>query len=353
MVAKMKEDSSMHERGELASIKRRDADEKKEAFNNLESRTQTVAGNLKILKKKIGCSENDYSILDAKAKSIEAILAQANAEVASSDRAMQNCRGIMQKLKGERASRLQEQPAIEEKVNFVSGELQKAKKALEKIEKECPSATNSLHKAEETYEKYLRKISSHESAQTVGGRFVETLTSNSPAPPTPFTETPPIEIAVDGKFMLLEQDIKKKQSELQGLQDQAVAAQQLYEAKRRELTYLQQQASEAQQRVQQIEHEIMKAQQDSRDVEMQNHKKRNALIRYQSDIDELEKKAKAKQAEISKLNDELKNLNAQFQKQIDTLNAIRSAWEQAEREAQSLEASIQNGSFFVEEKGTS
>ena len=356
MIAKMKQESEIHEKGELASVKRRDADEKEDALNAVQKRTAAVTANQRQLESRIESVESELAALDSKKRSYEYDISKGKAEIEESDRAILNYNSKLSELERDKSECSREEKNISSKVHIADDAYRKSKKIFESAEK-------SLRKEQEAYDKYLRKLPSGKPQTPIVEQLQKIVTQTTitavtyndkgipnqvttikfpPANPVDQATTPTNDMVADAKAEGLRQKVEKMFAELQTIQAQTVAARQDAEDKSRELSTLRQQLLDAQQRPRQVESEIKRATQDLRTVEMQNRNQRDAMRQNHNNITETESNIRAKQTEIDKLKGELETIKEQVRKQTDTLSTIKAAWEKAEVEAKALESSIQD-----------
>ena len=358
-IAKMKHDSEIHEAGEMASIKRRDADEKKDALDTVQKRTDAVTANQRQLESRIASLEGDIASLNVKKASFNTAFEKGKSDIAASDREMGSLQGRLREVESERLERKQEERTADASVTIAEDEAKKAKKAFDGAEKDYAKRQDALQKKQEDYNKRLQKLSVPkqgpaitvqvlEVAATVAtydanghmqNQFTAQTTPTPPAVPAPIADN---EVLVDVKFKSLKQEIDKIGTELQMKQAQLAAARQNVEAKNLEFKTRRQQLADAQKRTRQVETETKRIAQGLHTVEVQNRNQRDVVKRLQSDIAETERKIETKQAEIDKLRSEVETLKEQTKKQTDTLAQIKAAWEKAEAEAKALEEAIQN-----------
>jgi len=366
MIAKMKQESEVHEKGVLASVKRRDADEKKDAFNAVQKRTDAVAANQRQLENRIATVESELTSLDSKKRSYESALSESGAEIAASDRYMMDCQSKLIGLERDKSECARNEQIISAKIIIADDDYRKSKKIFESAEKEYTKKEDSLRKKQDAYNKYLHKLSTGKPQVLAVEQFHKIVTQTTitavtydtydatgkipnqitiqlpPANPAAQTPATASGVITDAKSAGLKHEIEKINAELQAIQAQTVAARQNAEAKNRELATLRQQLFDAQQRPRQLESEIKRATQDLRTVEIQNRNQRDAVRQVHNNIAETESNIRAKKTEIDKLKGELEPLKEQSRKQTDTLSIIKAAWEKAEAEAKALEASIQD-----------
>ena len=331
-VAKMKRDSKVHESGEMASVKRRDADEKKDALDTVQKRTDAVTANQRQLESRITSVESDVASLNAKITSFESALAKEKAEVETSDREMSKLQSKLREFEGEKVKYEQEERTADARVTIAEEEVKKARKGVECAEKDCSKKRNILQAKKSTYNKLFDELSKAKSStqldanQAVSTQVVKTF----------------IVSTSEERIVKLEQEIKRLEAELPNLEAQVVAAWKNAETKSREHGTLRQRLFDTQQRTRQLEAEVKRITQDLHTVEMQNRNQRESVRQMQNDIAETERNIRTKQAEIDKLKGELETLKEQTKKQTDTLAQIKAAWEKAEAEAKALEATVQN-----------
>gem|GEM_PF-2564328 len=358
MIAKMKRDSAKHEAEIIYSEKRRDADEKKDALDTVQKRTDAITANQRKHESRVSSVENEVITLTSKMTSLESALAKGKAEIEASDRTMMDYQNKLRELKRDKSIREHDEQIISAKITIAEDDERKAKKAFDNAEKEYVKRKNALRKKKEAYDKYLQKLAAGTSQSSVAVQIQKIVTQTTviydakgnvtnqvaiqlpSANPTHQTHLPINSVVADVKAEGLKQEIEKTTVELQDFQAQTVAARQSVESKSRELSSLHQQLFEGQQRTRQFEAEIKRIAQDLHTVEMQNRNQREVVRQLQNDIADTERNIRTKQAEINKLNAELEALKEQTKKQTDTLAQIKAAWEKAEAEAQTLEATI-------------
>ena len=331
-VAKMKHDSEVHESSEMASVKRRDADEKKDALDTVQKRTDAVTANQWQLESRVTSIESEIASLNAMITSLESSLAKGKTEVEASDREMSKLQNSLREFEAEKVKYKQEERTADARVSFAEEEVKKAKKVSESAEKDCSKIRIILQRKKSTYNNLFDELSKAKSStqsdanQAVSIQVVKTFIVGTP----------------EERIVKLEQEIKNLEAELPNLEAQVVAVQQNVESRNRELGTLRQQLFDAQQRTWQVETETKRITQDLNTVDMQNRNQREAVRQFQNDIAETESNIRTKQAEIDKLKGELETFKEQTKKQTDTLAQIKAAWEKAEAEAKALEATVHN-----------
>ena len=362
MIETMKRESANHEISELAAVKRRDADEKKEALATVEKRTKAVIANQKQLEGRISTIEQELSTLRTKKYSYETTLEKGNTKIAVNERNMLDNQYNLHKLEKERGSCVREENSSAKKITFADDEIRKAKKTYEKLEKDCKSKQNSLQKKKDTYNKYLQNLpTSKLSAQPVIDQDQKTfvtqiykaITTNTnidrqyPDPPSTLSAFHAhTGVVADDKLEKLMYEINKLTTGLESSKTQMIDTRQKIEAKSKELADLHQQLGYAMQRTQQVEADIERALHEYRMIENQNRQQKDAVMQCQSEIADADWGIETKQAEINKLKTELETYREQTKKQTDTLAIIRDAWEKAEEEAAALEASIHQNKLY-------
>ena len=360
-IEKMKRDSEAHEQGELTSVKRRDADEKKDALDIVQKRTSSIMASQRQLEDKIEFINRYVADLNDKKASFESSLESKKAEVGTSDREMGSLQSKLRELESERDKRVGNEQFVREKIHIAKSELKKTEKERDKCANDLANKQDLLQKRNGYYNKYFQKLSAAQSLSKTNVRppnYVvtkdnqtfnitinmcsQTTTKQPGDPSVASSHSPNSGVIPDEKLHSLKQDIAKITKEIQDLQDQVVVAEQNAEEKGSELSSLHQRLSEAQQRTQKVKADINRLQQDYRTVEIQNQIQRANVDKLQNDIAETERNIRIKQTEVNKLNDELKIFKEQTKKQTDTLEQIRNDWKKAEDEAKSLEKIAQD-----------
>ncbi|MCL2051840.1 MAG: protein phosphatase 2C domain-containing protein [Lachnospiraceae bacterium] len=332
MIKAMKHDSEKHEAEIIYSEKRRDADEKKDAYETVRKRTEAVTANQRQLESRIASIEGEITALNAKKASFDSALIKGKSDVEASDCEMSKLQSKLHEFESEKVKSEQEKRTADARVIIADDEAKKAKKVSENAEKDSSKKSNTLRTKKEAYSKLFNELSKTNSSvqpnanQTVSIQVVKTFLGSSP----------------EERIVKLRNEIKRLETELPNLQAQVVATQQNAEAKKREFSTLRQQSVDAQQRTRQVDAEIKRIEQELRTVKIQNRNQRDVVIQLQDEIAATDRNISSKQAEVSKLQAEYETLKEQTKKQTDTLAQIKAAWEKAEAEAVALNATIQN-----------
>ena len=342
MVSQMKRESELHEAVEMAAVKRRDADEKRDALNAVEGRTNAVATNQGQLEAKLASIEQEVANLETKKGSSESALAKGEAEVAASDREMFESKGKISKLENERTSLLRSEKSLSSSVSRANNNIRSAQKEWERSKDSLAFRQELFAKADEKYKKHLKKLNAMNSATQVSAGNNSNPTGqkaqNQPAN-TGFVEA--IKQAFVPDSDALAKNLQSAKKELKTAQTQEATARHHYEIRRNEALPFQEQLVGIQEKIRQTEHELQQTEQTYHNSETQNRNQRTAMVHCRSDIADLEVKIRNKKAEAAKLQAELETFTNQTKKQADILAEIREAWEKAEAEAKKYESIIQ------------
>ncbi|MCL2080092.1 MAG: protein phosphatase 2C domain-containing protein [Oscillospiraceae bacterium] len=135
-IAKMKQESEAHEKGEMAAIKRRDADEKKDALDSVQKRTDAVIANQKQIESKITSIESELIYQTEKKASLEAALAKSKTNAEINNCEMSRLGKKIREFEGKRDKHVEDKRFISEKADSAKKELEKAEKELKKRAKD-------------------------------------------------------------------------------------------------------------------------------------------------------------------------------------------------------------------------
>ena len=340
MIAQMKQESEIHEATELAAVKRRDADEKRDALTAVESRTNTVTANQRQLEGKVSSIEQEIADLKTKGKSYESALIKGESEVAASDREMFENKSKIDKLGAECSSLSKDEQLIASSVSRAENLVVMAQKEWKKSKDNRLSKQEALVKADEKYKKQLKKLAAINSAtQSIADKSNGTVNVNVQNQPadagTGFVDA--IKQAFVPDIETLTQNLDNAKKELKTAQSQEVIAKQRYDQKRSELIPLQQRLASVQDKVRQVEYELKQAEQAYSNAEILNRNQRAAVAQCRDNIADIERQIIAKQVEVDKFQAELKTLVEQTKKQTDILAEIKEAWEKSDAEAKKYE----------------
>ena len=342
MIAQMKRESEVHEAAEIIAVKRRDADEKLEALNAVENRTNAITANQKQLENKKASIEQELNALEIKKKSYESALTKGESEITASDHVMFEAKDAIKRIENERAYLLKSEKTISTSILRADNHVQAAQREWEKTKDNLILRRDSLAKADEKHKKYLQKMAAMNSAtQTSTVKTNNTSnqkTQNQPAN-TGFVDT--IIQAFVPDLEALARNLDNAKKELKTAQSQEAITRQQYEQKRDGLTPLQQQLASVQEKMRQIEHEQRQAEQSYHNAEIQNRNQRAAVTKCRDSISDMENQIKNKMIELDKLQNELEILVNQTKKQTDMLVEIKEAWQKADAEAKKYETIIQ------------
>ena len=323
MISQMKRESEIHTATEMAAVKRRDANEKRDALNAIESRTNAVTTNQRQLEGKKAACEQEICDLEAKKQSCDAVLARDESEIAATAHEMSEIKGKASSLERECASLLRDEKTLSSDVSHMDSQVRIAQIEWDKANDAVASKQEAVAKAEEKLKKHL--VSQPQSQPTgTGTGFMDTVRQ---------VFTPDAE--------MLARNLDNAKSALEAAQSQADTARQRYESKRDELTPLQQQLTHVQEKLHQVENQLRQLKHAYHKAERQNHNQQAAVAQCRSEIVSIEKQTKRKQMESDKLQAELETFRGQNQKHIEKLAEIKAAWEAAEAEANKYEAIIQ------------
>jgi len=332
MIDKMKEDSSLHETGELISVKRRDAGEKKSALEAVEKRTKSIIDNQRQIESKIAIIEKERNDLEIKKNQLLAAHSKGKSEVDSCNREISNLRNKINELEYKKSERINHEGIVSSKIHIAEEEFNKAKKDFENDSQKLSKEHRKIEAKVERLQKLLGKTQS----QPVDIRY-----DNKGKIINQVIIIPDISAGTnDIRAQSLKQDIDKTVTELTSLQAQVTTLKQNAETKNKEIIFLRKKFSDEQQRTRYVEDEIKRATQDFKTAQTNNVNYTEAVKQIQCEITKTDNLIKEKKMEIDKLNSELESLKEQTKKQTDTLDAVRTAWEKAEKEAHEIEASI-------------
>jgi predicted nucleic acid-binding Zn-ribbon protein len=363
MVARMKRESEVHEATEMAAVKRRDADEKRDALNAVKSRTSAVTANQTRLEHEIESLEQEIRDLETKIRYYESILAKGESEVSASSREMSEAKGKVNELENDRKFLFKDERLYSSDVSRADNDVRLAQREWEKSRDDIVSRQGTLAKADEKLKKQLKKqaannpvpppvLAKPQNAAVIGqqGHYPQ----QGQHPPQRQPQQPQVQPAHEGAGLFdgiaqffspdlesLERSVDNAKRELNTATQHETTARQRYDRRRDELSPLQQKLASVQEKIRQVEYELKQAEQGYNNAEMQNRNQRAAVSQYRNDITDIEKQIKNKQTEISKLKAELDTLREQTKRQTDMLAEIEEAYEKAEAEAQKYEAIIQ------------
>lgn len=333
-VAKMKQDTAVHEAGERASAKRRDADEKKEGLDTVQKRMDAVTANQRQTANRMAAAEKEAAALSVKKADLAADLAKEAAEIEDRARAIKAGQNKLRERKRDRLAHEHEEKSLSAQTVLAESDAQKANKAFESVRKK--------------YAKQIERLQRLQKMKDANNNYPRKRTPGKPQMPVRSVSGPlrnQVNGAVtDTKAEGLRQKIEKAVAKRQALRDQLSVSQQRQEEKARKLSALKNRLWDIQQCIRQAEGEIKQAEQDCNAAETLNRKQQEAVRKLRHDLAEIKREIRSKQAETAKLSEELETLNEQTEKQTATFTKIKSAWEQAEAEAQALETTVQNNS---------
>ena len=369
MVARMKRESEVHEATEMAAVKRRDADEKRDALNAVKSHTSAVTVNQTRLERDIEFLEQEIHDLESKIRNYESALAKGESEVSASDRGMSEAKGKVSRLENERGFLLKDERLYSSDVSRADGDVRLAQREWEKSRDAIVSKQGAFAKVDEKLKKYLKKQAANnptpssasarpQNAGMTGQQGHRPQQGQHPPQGQPSQQRQPqqpqSQSAHEGAGFLdglaqmfspdletLERNVEHARRELNAAIQHESTARQRYERRRDELSPLQQKLASVQEKIRQVEYELRQVEQAYSNAEMQNRNQRAAVVQCRNDITDVERQIKSKQTEINKLQAELETLSEQTKKQTDMLTEIKEAWEKAEAEAKRYEAIIQ------------
>ena len=362
-----KEDSLRHERNELAAVKRRDADEKKEALHSVRERIRTTKDNINQLEKKISSVEKVANKLRLEKDNLQKMISDAENEVNKSKENIDDIQRRRQELIEQSSQLLEEQSKATEKREAICEELKKIKGMVARLENDFNAASKALDKAKDAYNKYLQRMTAVQS-QKINVQVVSTAVDNivnTVADTVDMLEgqcnrilqqgfttvdsgksdcsdgiAATVEPIDDSKLEKKKQEVEKRNTIFQELEDQVAKERRDAEGKQCEFERFRESLNDIKRRLDQTDAEITKLNQDCQTAKMQHQQQCTKLAQYQNNFAEKERQIERLQIELDKLRREHEGLKGQSQKQTATLNAIEVAWKEAESEAQVLELSV-------------
>lgn len=355
MVINMKRESELHEATEMAAIRRRDADEKRDALNAVENRTNDATSSQNQFKIKRVALEQEILDLETKKSSYESALTKGESEVAKSDNELLNIKDTIGKLKNEHSYLLKNEKNYSSDLLIADSNAKGAYREWEKSKNSISTKNAALEKADEKHKNYLSKMAAMNHAPKSECDSTNDTTDSSQKYPhqqynqvqQPQTSNEGVEF-IDGVIKVfvkdsekLERNIEQATKELNVALSYESTARLLYEQRSEELTSLQQKLKSLREKIQQVNYDLSHAEQNYKNEVMQNQNQRAAVALCRNSITDIMKQIKSKQMEIDKLQVKLEALGEQTKKQIFVLNEIREAWEKAEAEAKIYEEIVQ------------
>jgi predicted nucleic acid-binding Zn-ribbon protein len=332
MIAAMKRESLIHETAESAAVKRRDANEKRDALTAVESRSQTVMKNLNQLEDKIAGIAAELSDMDEKVSLLEAAIEKSEWESETSEQEMNEAKHRTYMLEKELTSAKSEKVLMAAKIKVAYDETREANTICDRAEREYESRQKAFLKGKDAYVKQQRKSTT--------GKSVSML-NKAPEVVTPVTLSP-AGVVPDVRLNTAKQTVIKLKDELKRSETDMQAAKNTAFDKGREITRLTRELDDIENNTKRIERSLEQSRRGSHDIEKRSRRRASSIRQHQIEIADIKQEYQGKQKEIVKLNDELETLKEQTKKQTDTLTAIREAWEKAEAEAVALEDKIKN-----------
>jgi hypothetical protein len=341
MIARMKSESEVHEKSEMAVAKRRDADEKKMALEAIQARRQSAIIIKDALTGKLEAAKRDCDDLQAKIQRLKTTL--------SEERDAEKTNRQEVDLSKEKVSKL--------KVEFedISEALRKQQAAVtqaENNEKEAAKSLADAKKERDRKKKNLKKersdivngLQNLEVTNAAGQRIsiikVFTLPGSIIDPMELIKEIRHRGIALNDKIIRKHDFILALEGAVKDRSSKVAETEKNAESRRKETAEQRKKLADIERNKKGIESSYEKAQSEYNALYAKAQKIRSSLSEHEGDLSKSERLSTQKQAELDKLNDEMKTLSEQAESQIVKYNAIEAAYEKAEQAAAELEKKL-------------
>ena len=338
LIAKMKNESMLHDATEIATVKRRDANEKRDALNAVESRLKTFTTNQEQLEGKIAAYEKEVSDLVSKKKTHETNLTKVRDEANASDREMHEVTNKINKLENDRVPLLEKENVLSAGIKRATYNMRIAGKEMRKMNDCCILRQEMVDALEEKFSRKLASMNTTDSSSNDKIQDTSCSDRHNHTSGTVIGEVfeqvrQQVKQVFEPDLDKLEQELDIAEKNLKIAQSQEAKANQLFAKRHNELNLLQRQYADIKDSIRHVELEIEQTIKLYEKIELQNQKHRADVTQYQNTLTDIEKRLVSKQAEIDKLQLDMETLREQNIKQSETLAEIRDAWEKAEAEA--------------------
>jgi len=343
LIEEFTKEAEAHEIKEAASVKRRDADEKKMAYETLKKKTQPVHDSIKNLKSKISTAQQEYDTLQAKIQELNTNLSNNKKNTEDERQAVVDLQNEVKSIKATLAEAKEAKRKQSALMTIAEHNEKDAEKTRTDAEDEYKRCKDNLDKEKKSLEEESQKNNIVITPPGKQGNNTQaviitgvTVTYDLLATKEKLNKNG---IALSEKIMNQLEKISQLEAEEKKLQAELSTKKQNAEQKRKETNTERQKLGEAEQHIHEAEGFLSEA--NKKCTALETKIKQDISVQQdESAISDLERSQKAKLAEIETLNNELKILTEQEKTQIDKCNAVKSAWDEAEKAATELEKSM-------------